>query len=397
MKKMAICLIMLFILSPLYYAKDIISSKESEKIKIEPDQPLTVKIELPLKKYFKIKSVKFELGNIKQDLSGRYILSLSNDKGGSGLSEEIYNKTWVVQEIISNDDFELGKVEIKMGVPFEDDQELLVCDNDLYEMTRGAIKYDESKKECFVLLDPAVQIQEDEHIFLAVKLVETPINVKTGTEGRLNAFYTDYPDDFKERDPFPEFLKKELSISKKSLIYKLYSMKEMDMRPTFKINVSDSNNHIWEWNGEDQVVLNDKNVLASIDTYFSENRASPDGKFGLILPIVFTADGSTYPIDLQLTSWEMEIKIPEDYFMELKSAINIIFKDNEEVQTDLSEKLQGIWDSYKAESIDDLKEEIISFAHSVSLEEEQAETRGTANEIKGMLDLTEELKSIFEE
>ncbi|MDD5774265.1 MAG: hypothetical protein PHX78_12460 [bacterium] len=396
MKKMAICLIMIFILSPRYYAKEAFGSKEAEKIKIEPAQPLTVNIKLPHKKYFKVKSAKFEFDNIKQDLSGQYILVMGNNKGDSELSEEVQSKTWAVQEIVSESTFELSKVEIKMGVPREDNLELLVCDSNLYEKARGIIKYDESKKECYAILDPTSQVQKDEHIFLAVKLVETPINVKTGTEDRLSAFYTNYPDGFQARDPFPEYLKQELAKSKKSLIYKLYSTEAMDIQPSFQVKISEGYNALWTWNGEDKVLLKDKNVLESINMYFSENRANLDERDDVILPIVFTPEGSTYPIILQLASWEMEIKIPEDYFMELKSAINEIFKNDEKKKTDFSEQLQAIWDSYKAEAVDDVKEKIKSFVQDVSLEEEQARTKGDANEIKGMLDLTDELKSIFE-
>ena len=395
MKKIAVCLIMIFILSPRYYANEIINSKEAEKIRIEPDQPLTVNIELPFRKYFKVKSVKFEFDNIKQDLSSQYMLSISNSQGDRDQTEEIQNKTWAVQEIVSKDSFELSKVEIKMGVPLEDDLELLVCDNDLYEKTRGIIKYDESKKECFVLLDPTTQIQDDEHIFLAVKLVRTPISVKTGTEDRLSAFYTDYPDDFQERDPFPEYLSKGLVISKKTLIYKLYSTEETDLQPSFQIKIDDNFNRIWAWNGEDKASLSGKSIAEAIDMYFSENRENLYERDGLILRIVFEPEGSTYPIDVQLVSWEIEIKIPEDYFMELKSAINVVFKNNDELQSSLAEQLQEIWDSYKAGYMDEVKEKITSFAREVSLEEQASNSRGRANEIRGILDLSEELKSLF--
>ncbi len=395
MKKLAVCLIMLFILCPRYYAKEVIGSKETEKIRIEPAQPLTVNIKLLNKKYFKVKEVKFELDNIKQDLSGQYILNISNSKGSGELLEEVKNKTWAVQEIVSHDTFEMSRIEIKMGIPLEDSQELLVCDNDLYEKARGVMKYDEEKKECLVLLDPTVQIQKDEHFFIAVKLAETPINVKTDLEERGSAFYTEYPDGFKERDPFPEFLKKGLANSKKSLIYKLYSKETLDGQPSFQIKVNDGFTSLWTWNGEAKVVIKDKNAVELIEMYFSENRNTLDEKEGAILPLVFTPENSTRPIDLQLTSWEMEIKTPEDYFMELKSAVEIVFKNNEVTKTNLVTQIKAIWDSYKDESISDLKDEIGAFIQDVYLEEQQAQTKGGTNEIKGILDLAEELKSLF--
>ncbi|MEW6087064.1 MAG: hypothetical protein AB1498_02020 [bacterium] len=396
MKKLAACFVIMFILSPRYFAKEIIKSKEAEKIKIEPAQPLTVNIKLPYKKNFKVKEVKFELDNIGQDLSGQYILAVSNNNRGDSESSEVAkDKTWVVQEIVANDRFELSRIEIKMEVPLEDNQELLVCDNDLYEKTRGVIKYDESRKECFVVLNPTVQVQENEHIFIAIKLAETPINVKTGPEERLIAFYTEYPDGFKERDPFPEFLKKGLTSSKNSLIYKLYSKEPSDVQPSFHIKVDDGFNPVWTWNGEEKMVLKDKNILESIDMYFSENRNSFNERDDIILPFVFTPENSTYPINLQLASWEMEIKTPEDYFMELKSAVEEIFKDNEETKTNLVNKLKEMWDSFKDDAADDLKEKISSFAQDLYSEQQEAKTKGDENEIKGVLALTDELKSIL--
>jgi flagellar motor component MotA len=92
----------------------------------------------------------------------------------------------------------------------------------------------------------------------------------------------------------------------------------------------------------------------------------------------------------------MEMKTPEDYFMELKSAIEIVFKNDEETRTNLVSQLQEIWDSFKTDSIGDLKEKIASFTQDVYLEEQQAKTKGGANEIRGIVDLTEELKSMFE-
>lgn len=395
MKKLAVYLAVIFILCPRYYAKEIIGSKEAEKIRIEPAQPLTVNIKMLIKKYFKIKGVKFELDNIKQDLSGQYVVNISNSKGSGEPFEEIRNKTWAVQEIVSHDTFEINRIEIKMGMPLEDNQELLVCDNDLFEKSRGIIKYDEEKKECFVLLDPTVQIQKDEHFFIAVKLAETQINVKTDQEERLSAFYTEYPDGFKERDPFPEYLKKELAASKKSLIYKFYSKEAPDLQPSFQIKVNDSFTSLWTWNGEEKAVIKDKNAIESIEMYFSENRNTFNEKDGAVLPLVFTPENSTRPIDLQLASWEMEIKTPEDFFIELKSAVETVFKNDEETKTNLVTRIKEIWERYKDESINEMKDEIKEFIQDVYLEEQQAQSIGSTNEIKGILALAEELKSMF--
>ncbi|MFH1288078.1 MAG: hypothetical protein ABII25_05215 [bacterium] len=395
MKKLAVCLIMIFILCSRYYAKEIIGSKDAEKIRIEPAQSLTINIKLPYRKYFKVQEIKFELDNIKQDLSEQYVLNTGNGGEDDELLEVIKDKTWVVQEIVSHDLFELSRIGIKMGVPLEDDQELLVCDDSLYEKTRGIIEYDESMKECFVLLDPTVQIQKDEHIFIAVKLAGTPINIKTDAKEKLSACYTDYPDGFKERDPFPEFLRKGLTNNKKSLVYKLYSEKPLDIRPSFQIKVDDSFSSIWTWNGEEKMVLKDKDAMEPINAYFLENRGIFDEREDLILPFVFIPDNSTYPIDLELTSWELEIKTPEDYFSELKYAIEIVFENNEETKTNLITQLYAGWDDFQDESMDDLKETITLFIQSVYLEARQAETKGHVNEIKGILELTEELDSIL--
>lgn len=377
-------MITIFILCPPRYC--------AEKIRIDTAQSSTIDIKLPYRKYFKVKEAMFELNNIKQDLSGRYILSIGNSDGSS---EVIKDKTWVVQEIISNDFFELSRVEIKMGVPLEDDHELLVCDDNLYEKTRGVIKYDESKDECFVLLNPTVQIQNGEHIFIAVKLAGTPINIKTGLDERLFASYTDYPDGFKERDPFPGFLRKELAGSKKSLVYKLYSEKPLDIQPSFQIKIGDNLPSIWTWKGEEKIVLKDEDIAESINMYFLDNRAVSDEGEDLVLPLVFTSENSTQPIDLELISSEFEIKTPKDYFAELKSAIETVFKNNEVTKTNLTTQLQAIWNNFDDESMDDLKEAITLFIQSIYFEKQQAQTKGSANEIKGILELAEELESIF--
>lgn len=341
-----------------------------------------------------MKGVEFKLDNIKQDLSGRYVLSIGNGDG-DGLSEVVKDKTWVVQEIVSNDFFELSRVEIKMGAPLEDDQELLVCDDNLYEKTRGVIKYDESKDECFVLLSPTVQIQNGEHIFIAVKLAGTPVNMKTGVDERLFASYTDYPDGFKERDPFTGFLREGLASSKESLVYKLYSEKPLDIQPSFQIKISDNLPSLWTWNGEERIVLKGEDIAESIDMYFLENRGVSNEGEDLILPLVFTSENSTYPIDLELTSSEFEVKTPKDYFTELKSAIETVFKNNEVTKNNLTAQLQAIWNSFDDESMDDLKEAITSFIQSIYFEKQHAQTKGSANEIKGILELAEELEGMF--
>lgn len=364
----------------------------AEKIRIDPAQPSTIDIKLPYRKYFKVKGVELELDNIKQDLSGRYVLCID---GSDGLSEVIKDKTWVVQEIVSNDFFELSRVEIKMEAPLEDDQELLVCDDNLYEKTRGVIKYDESKGECFVLLNPTVQIQDGERIFIAVKLGGTPVNMKTGVNERLFASYTDYPDGFKERDPFPGFLRRGLASGKDSLVYKLYSERPLDIQPSFQIKIGDSLPSIWTWKGEEKIVLKGEDIAESINIYFLENRGASDDEKDLVLPLIFTSENSTYPIDLELTSSEFEIKTPKDYFTELKSAVETVFKNNVATKDNLVTQLQAIWNSFDDESMDDLKEAITSFIQSIYFEKQQAQTKGSANEIKGILELAEELEGMF--